>query len=398
MVYSNSNLSLDKMLLQFIAEEDPMLSMLKWLCEQLMEVEVTAKINASKSERNPQRSGYRSGYRVRRFDTRMGTMYLFVPKLRNGGYVPFFVTEKKRSEVALMNVIQEAYINGVSTRKIDKLAKSLGIDSISRGQVSQITKELNDQVAAFRERPLQEVYPVLWIDSLYEKIRVGNQVNNMAVAVVIGVDEGGQRDILAVEPMYEESEAAYQEVFNKLKTRGLKNPWLVISDAHKGLINAIKKSFVGCSWQRCKVHFMRNILAHVPAKGKAVFAEKLKQIWLQPDKESAKLYANSLMDAYESQYPDAINVLEAGLEDSLQFYAFQRIDHRKISSTNILERLNREIRRRTSVVGVFPSMDSYVRLVTTYLIEYSEEWSTGRCYIRSEIIQLTKEDREKNVA
>lgn len=398
MVYSNSNLNLDKMLLQFIAEEDPMLSMLKWLCEQLMEVEVTAKINASKSERNPQRSGYRSGYRVRRFDTRMGTMYLFVPKLRNGGYVPFFVTEKKRSEVALMNVIQEAYINGVSTRKIDKLAKSLGIDSISRGQVSQITKELNDQVAAFRERPLQEVYPVLWIDSLYEKIRVGNQVNNMAVAVVIGVDEGGQRDILAVEPMYEESEAAYQEVFNKLKARGLKNPWLVISDAHKGLINAIKKSFVGCSWQRCKVHFMRNILAHVPAKGKAVFAEKLKQIWLQPDKESAKFYANSLMDDYENQYPDAINVLEAGLEDSLQFYAFQRIDHRKISSTNILERLNREIRRRTSVVGIFPSMDSYVRLVTTYLIEYSEEWSTGRCYIRSEIIQLTKEDREKNVA
>lgn len=398
MVYSNSNLNLDKMLLQFIAEEDPMLSMLKWLCEQLMEVEVTAKINASKSERNPQRSGYRSGYRVRRFDTRMGTMYLFVPKLRNGGYVPFFVTEKKRSEVALMNVIQEAYINGVSTRKIDKLAKSLGIDSISRGQVSQITKELNDQVAAFRERPLQEIYPVLWVDSLYEKIRVGNQVNNMAVAVVIGVDEGGQRDILAVEPMYEESEAAYQEVFNKLKARGLKNPWLVISDAHKGLINAIKKSFVGCSWQRCKVHFMRNILAHVPAKGKAVFAEKLKQIWLQPDKESAKFYANSLMDDYENQYPDAINVLEAGLEDSLQFYAFQRIDHRKISSTNILERLNREIRRRTSVVGIFPSMDSYVRLVTTYLIEYSEEWSTGRCYIRSEIIQLTKEDREKNVA
>lgn len=398
MVYSNNNLSLDKMLLQFIAEEDPMLSMLKWLCEQLMEVEVTAKINASKSERNPQRAGYRSGYRVRRFDTRMGTMYLFVPKLRNGGYIPFFVTEKKRSEVALMNVIQEAYINGVSTRKIDKLAKSLGIESISRGQVSQITKELNDQVAAFRERPLQEVYPVLWIDSLYEKMRVGNQVNNMAVAVVIGVDERGQRDILAVEPMYEESEAAYQEVFNKLKARGLNNPWLVISDAHKGLINAIKKSFVGCSWQRCKVHFMRNILAHVPAKGKAIFSEKLKQIWLQPDKESAKFYANSLMDDYENQYPDAINVLEAGLEDSLQFYTFDRIDHRKISSTNILERLNREIRRRTSVVGVFPSMDSYVRLVTTYLIEYSEEWSTGRCYIRSEIIQLTKEDREKNVA
>ena len=209
MVYSNSNRNFEEMLLQFITEEDPMLSMLKWLCEQLMEVEVTAKINASKSERTPQRSGYRCGYRVRRFDTRMGTMYLFVPKLRNGGYIPFFVTEKKRSEAALMSVIHEAYINGVSTRKIERLAKSLGIDSISRSQVSHITKELNDQVKAFRERPLQNTYPVLWVDSLYEKIRVGHRVQNMAVAVVVGLDEQGRRDILAVEPMYEESEATY---------------------------------------------------------------------------------------------------------------------------------------------------------------------------------------------
>lgn len=395
MAYSNNNLNLEKMLLKFLADEDPMLSMLKWLCEQLMEAEVSAKINASKSERNPQRTGYRSGYRVRRFDTRLGTMYLFVPKIRNGGYVPFFVTEKKRSEVALMNIIHEAYINGVSTRKIEKLAKSLGIDSISRSQVSQITKELNDQVAAFRQRPLQETYPVLWVDSLYEKIRVGHQVKNLAVAVVTGIDESGKRDILAIEPMYEESEITYQSLFEKLKERGLKDTWLVVSDAHKGLVQAIRKSFIGCSWQRCKVHFMRNILAHVPSKSKAEFARKLKQIWLQPDMESAKAYANSLMDTYENQYPGAIEILEKGLEDSLQFYTFKRIDHRKISSTNILERLNREIRRRTAVVGVFPNMDSYIRLITTYLIEYSEEWSTGRSYIKPEIIQLTKEDLSK---
>jgi len=325
----------------------------------------------------------------------MGTMYLFVPKLRNGGYVPFFVTEKKRSEAALMSVIHEAYINGVSTRKIERLAKSLGIDSISRSQVSHITKELNDQVKAFRERPLQETYPVLWVDSLYEKIRVGHRVQNMAVAVVVGLDEQGRRDILAVEPMYEESEATYQALFDNLKDRGLKSVWLVVSDAHKGLAKAIQSSFVGCSWQRCKVHFMRNILAHVPAKGKAAFAEKLKQIWLQPDMESAKAYANNLMDTYEKQYPEAIDVLEAGLEDSLQFYAFERIDARKISSTNLLERLNREIRRRTAVVGVFPSLDSYVRLLTTYLIEYSEEWSTGRSYIKPELIQMTKEERQQ---
>jgi len=395
MAYSNNNLNFEKMLLKFLADEDPMLSMLKWLCEQLMEAEVSAKINAAKSERNPQRTGYRSGYRVRRFDTRLGTMYLFVPKIRNGGYIPFFVTEKKRSEVALMNVIHEAYINGVSTRKIEKLAKSLGIDSISHSQVSQITKELNDQVAAFRQRPLQETYPVLWVDSLYEKIRVGHQVKNLAVAVVTGIDESGKRDILAIEPIYEESETTYQSLFDKLKERGLKNTWLVVSDAHKGLVQAIRKSFIGCSWQRCKVHFMRNILAHVPAKSKSEFARKLKQIWLQPDMESAKAYADSLMDTYEDLYPGAIEVLEEGLEDSLQFYAFKRIDHRKISSTNILERLNREIRRRTAVVGVFPNMDSYIRLITTYLIEYSEEWSTGRSYIKPEIIQLTKEDLSK---
>lgn len=393
MAYSNSTVSFEKMLMKFMSEADPMLSMLKWLCEQLMEAEVTSKVNAAKSERTPERSGYRSGYRVRRFDTRMGSIYLFVPKLRKGGYIPFFISEKKRSEVALMNVIQEAYINGVSTRKIEKLAKSLGIDSISRSQVSEITKELNDQVAAFRNRPLEKTYPVLWVDALYEKIRYGKHVKNMAVLVVIGVDESGHRDILTIEPMQEESEATYKELFENLKARGLKDAWLVVSDAHKGLMKAIQSSFIGCCWQRCKVHFMRNILAHVPAKGKATFAGKLKQIWLQPDIESAKAYANSLMDQYENLYPSAIEVLELGLEDSLQFYNFERMDFRKISSTNMLERLNREIRRRTNVVGIFPSMDSYIRLVTTYLIEYAEDWSSGRCYIKPETIQLTQEDR-----
>jgi putative transposase len=223
MAYSYSTGNFEKMLLQFMSEEDPMLSMLKWLCEQLMEAEVTSKVNASKSERNSERSGYRSGYRVRRFDTRMGTLYLFVPKLRKGGYIPFFVTEKKRSEVALMNVIQEAYVNGVSTRKIEKLAKSLGIDSISRSQVSQITRELNDQVEAFRKRPLKKTYPVLWVDALYEKIRYDRHVKNMAVLVVVGLYESGRRDILAIEPMQDESEATYKELFQRLKDREVKS-------------------------------------------------------------------------------------------------------------------------------------------------------------------------------
>jgi len=210
MAYQNSTLSLEQMLLKFMSEQDPMLAMLQWLCEQMMEAEVTAKIQAQKSERTDTRTGYRSGYRVRRFDTRMGTLYLFVPKLRKGGYVPFFVTAKSRAEAALIQVIQEAYIQGVSTRKIRKLASRLGIESISHSQVSQITRELNEQVEAFRNRPLKKTYPVLWVDALYEKIRDNHRIVNMAIQVVIGIDEQGRRDILAIQPMPEESETTYK--------------------------------------------------------------------------------------------------------------------------------------------------------------------------------------------
>lgn len=394
MAYENNTSSIEQMLLSFMAEQDPMQSMLQWLCEQLMEAELTSKIRANKSERTDDREGYRSGYRVRRFDTRMGTMYLMVPKLRRGGFIPFFVSEKSRSEAALMNVIQEAYINGVSTRKIKRLAQSLGIESISRGQVSNITRELNEQVQAFRNRRLETVYPVLWVDALYEKIRYDNRVLNMAVEVVIGIDTEGKRDILAIEPMQEESESTYKSLFESLKSRGLEEVWLVVSDAHKGLTKAIRESFVGCAWQRCKVHFMRNILARIPSKDKAAFASRLKQIWLQPDIDIAKAYAESLMDEYEGRYPEAVGSLEEGLEDSLQFYSFKSMDARKISSTNMLERLNREIRRRTNVVGVFPNMDSYIRLVTSYLIEYSEDWSASKAYINPEKIALIQEERQ----
>ena len=386
MAYQNSTVPFEKMLMKFVVDEDPMQAMLKWLCERLMEAEVESKLCAEKSERSSGRQGYRSGYRVRRFDTRMGTMYLMVPKIRNGGYIPFFVEAKKRSEAALMNVIQEAYVNGVSTRKIDKLTKTLGIESISRGQVSAITKDLNEQVAAFRTRKLEATYPVLWVDALYERIRDNQRVNNMAVLVVTGINLEGKRDILAVEPMYEESAATYRKLFEDLKERGLEKVWLVVSDAHKGLVKAARETFLGCAWQRCKVHFMRNILAHISGRDKKFFAEKLKQIWLQPDSDSAKKYANLLINDFEGKYPQAISTLEDGLEESLQFFSFPEIDARKISSTNLLERLNKEIRRRTKVVGIFPSMDSYVRLVTSYLIEYSEDWSSGRSYINPQII------------
>lgn len=308
-----------------------------------------------------------------------------VPKVRQGGYIPFFVNAYKRSEAALVQVVREAYVNGVSTRKIERLAKKLGIDGISKSQVSEMTKGLNEQVEQFRNRPLESgCYPILWTDALYEDVRIDGHVVSEAIIVVCGVDEHGKRDILAVEPMADESLASYKCVFDKMKDRGLKTPKLIVSDANKGLVAAVKQCFPGASWQRCKVHFMRNILAHVPQKKKDAFASELKSIWLAPDDEVARERADALIDKYESRYPQAIKCLEDGLEDSLVFYSYPELDKRKISSSNMIERLNREIRRRTSVVGIFPNEASYVRLVTAYLMEYAEDWSTSRCYIREE--------------
>jgi putative transposase len=387
MAYHKSTVTFEKMLPLFITEPDPMLSMLKWLCHRMMQAELESKLGAGKSERTNERTGYRSGTRVRRFDTRMGSLYLVVPKIRKGGYVPFFVTERKRSEQALFQVVQEAYINGVSTRKIERLAKSLGIDSISASQVSIINQELNEQVNEFRERKLDAIYPVIWVDALYEKIRVNHRICSSAVLVVCGITTEGKREVLAVEPMPEESKASYKILFDKLKERGLREVWLAVSDAHSGLTAAIAESFTGCSWQRCKVHFMRNIMAHIPAKQKELFGARLKQIWQQPDMKSASRYAEALIDEYGASFPKAIETLENGLEDSLQYYAFSEIDPRKISSTNLLERLNKEIRRRSKVVGVFPTVDSYLRLVCCYLMEYAEDWETGNCYIQKDVLQ-----------
>ena len=376
-----------KLLLQFITEPDPLLAMLQWMTEQLMQMEAEAKAGAPKGQHKEDRLTHFSGYRVRRFDTRLGTMYLLVPKLRRGGYIPFFVVERKRSEQALIQVVQEAFINGVSTRKIERLAKSLGIENLSASQVSEINKGLNEQVEAFRSRVLEREYPVLWVDAMYEKIRTNGRVVNMAVLIVTGITTSGIREILAVEPVYGESEETYTQLFSTLKERGLEDVWLVVSDAHKGLQAAVRRCFLGSSWQRCKVHFMRNIMAHVSHRDKGQFAAKMKQIWVQPDKASALKIAELFIEEYSEQYPEAIETLRQGLEDSLQFYSFEDIDAKKISSTNMQERLHKEVRRRSRVVGIFPSEESYIRLVTSYLIEYSEEWSTGRSYIRSELIE-----------
>ena len=234
-------------------------------------------------------------------------MYLMVSKVRQGGYIPFFATERKRSEAMLVQVVQEACVQGVSTRKMEKLAHSLGIENLSRSQVSEMTKGLNEQVEEFRNRSLADtMYLVLWVDALYEKVRVDGRIVSMAILIVCGVDENRHRDIIAVEPMAEESKSSYGVLFQNLKDRGLSTPTLIISDAHSGLVSAIRESFPGASWQRCKVHFMRNILVYVPQKEKKAFAAVLKEIWLAPTAELARKRAYDVIDSYAKRFPKAV--------------------------------------------------------------------------------------------
>jgi len=372
----------------FVGEEDPLLSMLKWMMDQLMRIEAEQKIGASKGEHNSARKSHFSGYRPRRFDTRLGTVYLMIPKIRKGGYIPFFITEKRRSEQALISMVKEAYVNGVSTRKIERLAKQMGIENMSASQVSRINKGLDEQVEAFRNRRLEKSYPFVWVDALYEKVRNPEwRVVSTAIMIAYGVTLEGRREVLAIEPFKAETAQTWRAFFKKLKARGVEDIALLISDAHFGIQKALKETFIGSSWQRCKVHFMRNILAHVPPKSKERFGARLKQIWLQESKQDAMMIAQTIREEFGKKFPEAIEVLDSGLEDALQFYHFPQIDKRRIGSTNVLERINKEIRRRSSVVSIFPSKTSYLRLIATYLMEYTEDWEVERSYIKPEKLQ-----------
>ena len=260
MAKKNDTTFFENKLLDFVTAKDPMLEMLQWVMDKFMEIEVAHKTGAEKGIHAESRTGYRCGYRIRRFDTRLGTVYLSVPKLRQGGYIPFFVTEKKRSEQALIQVIQECWLNGVSTRKIEKIAKRLGIETLSASEVSEINNGLDEMVDEFRSRKLEAEYPVIWADALYEKIRDNHRIASKAVMVIKAVNLEGQQEILAVEPMENESEETYSALFRSLQERGLEKVWLCVSDAHKGLQAAIRNTLPGTTWQRCKVHFMRNVL------------------------------------------------------------------------------------------------------------------------------------------
>jgi len=359
---------------------DPLRAMAELMTDFLMEAEVTARIGAEPHERSEERVTHRNGHRERRWDTRLGTLQLQVPKLREGGYVPSFIEHRKRSEQAIISVIQEAVVKGVSTRKIEAVLEELGIAGVSAGQVSQLCAALDEKVRKFREGPLGEIRYV-WVDALYEKVRVDDRVESMAVVIATGVNLQGRREVLGLDVIPTESEEGWAQFFKSLKERGLRGVKLVISDAHTGLKAAVRK-VMKVEWQRCKVHFYRNVLVHVPKRSQAEVSEAMKAVFVQRDEKSAKAKATDLARQFQTRFAKAMEIFEAGIDDVLSYLHYPQSHRVRISSTNPIERLNLEIRRRTRVVGIFPHAGSCLRLIGMLLVEKNEDWLTdGKAYL-----------------
>ena len=353
---------------------DPIRAMAEMITDFVMEAEVTAKVGAEPHQRSAERTGYRNGHRERRWDTRLGSLKLQVPKLREGGYVPSFIEHRKRSEQALISVIQEAVVQGVSTRKIDTVLAEFGIAGVSAGQVSQLCAGLDEKVQQFRERRLGESRYV-WVDAIYEKVREDERVESMAVVIATGVNQQGRREVLGVDVMPTETEEGWSQFFKTLKERGLSGVRLVISDAHGGLKNAVRK-VLKAEWQRCKVHFYRNVLVHVPKRSQAEVSEAMKAVFVQRDEKSARAKAAEVVRQFQNRYAKAMEIFEAGIDDVLSYLHYPAAHRVRVSSTNPIERVNLEIRRRTRVIGIFPHRGACLRLIGMLLVEIHEDWLT----------------------
>ena len=368
------------------------------LVRLLMEMEVGEQIGADRYERTDERQTHRNGYRDRTWETRVGEIPLQVPKLRQGTYFPSFLEPRRRAERALLAVVQAAYVEGVSTRKVDNLVQALGLTGIDKSKVSRVCKELDEAVSAFRRRPLEMTYPYLWLDALYVKVRQNHRIVSMAVVIAIGVRQTGEREILDVEVGASEDVAFWTAFLRGLVARGLKGVQLAISDAHQGLREAAETVLSGASWQRCRVHFMRNVLAHVPKGDKAIVAAALRTIFAQPNQEAARQQLAEVVGAMKPRWPKAAQVLAAGEDDVLTYMAFPPSHWTRIYSTNPLERLNREVKRRTNVVCIFPNAESVVRLVGSVLIEINDEWQAGRRYFSLDSMRRLEEPLEVHLS
>jgi len=368
---------------------------LSWVCQQLMEAEVSELVGAARGERAPEeRLTQRNGYRARPWATRAGELELAIPKLRRGSYFPSFLEPRRRSEQALVSVVQEAYVAGVSTRKVDQVVESLGL-RISKSEVSRICAGLDEQVDVFRNRPLEGRYPYLWLDAKVEKVRDGGRVVRKCLVLAYAVHESGYREVIGLDVGESETEAFWRSFLRGLVERGLGGVRLVVSDAHAGLKKAIAQ-VLGCPWQRCTVHFLREALGHARREQQPMLAALVRPIFNAESGEQARVLLGQALERLGKPLPKIAALLEEAEEDLLAFYAFPSEHWTKLRSTNPLERFNREIGRRTDVVGIFPNDRALIRLAASIVIEQNDEWLVGRRYLSNHSLEAVLDDDKQD--
>ena len=370
------------------ASPDLLRAMIKTFADALMSAEADAVCGAGYGERSPERVNSRNGYRSREWDTRAGTVELAIPKLRQGSYFPdWLLQHRRRAEQALVSVVATSYLLGVSTRRVEKLAEQLGVRQLSKSQVSEMAQHLDAQVEAFRNRPLDSGhYTFVWLDALVIKVREHGRTVNVHALVAVGVNADGGREVLGLDICSDEDGAGWLAFLRSLTARGLSGVKLVISDAHRGLVSAVGAALPGASWQRCRTHYLRNLLTKVPKTAQPWVATLVRTIFDQPDTDAVHAQFDRVLDTIAERFPGAAEHLDDARGDLLAFTAFPREIWRQIWSNNPQERLNKEIRRRTDVVGIFPNRAAIIRLVGAVLAEQTDEWTEARRYMGLELL------------
>jgi putative transposase len=359
-------------------DADLLREMIGFAAERLMELEVSGLTGAGYGEKSAERLAQRNGYRERDWQTRAGAVELRIPKLRRGSYFPGFLEPRRMAEKALTAVIQEAYIQGISTRSVDELVKAMGMSGISRSQVSRLCEEIDERVKAFLDRPIEGDWPYLWVDATYVKVRQAGRIVSVAVIVAVGVNTDGRREVLGMDIGPSEAETFWTGFLRQLARRGLRGVKLVISDCHEGIKAAVAKVLCA-TWQRCRVHFMRNALAHAGRSGRRVVSAFVATAFAQDDAEAARQQWRRVADQLRPKVPKLATLMDQAETDVLAYMTFPAQHRVKLHSTNPLERLNGEIKRRTEVVGIFPNEAAITRLVGAILLEQNDEWAVQRC-------------------